>query len=253
MEELNNSLLKKLAFIKVNEVNLEVCMGLVQIYEEIAKLVSVESIANKILPMLINILVTGNIDKNSFDKIMNLVLTYLNRIKESREKDLESVQSIAINNNQNENSYNSINQSQKSKKEVNTNFFEDFFNENINEKITTELNLLHEYHDLPVKDYDKNISITLKLRKNLKKENDYTTISEPQNDNIITNHQNQTNNLFDEDTKSQNDNIHEEEKIINYFTQSNHHEIMSSPQEEQIINQSVKHDLGTDPELLLDD
>lgn len=254
MEELNNSLLKKLAFIKVNEVNLEVCMGLVQIYEEIAKLVSVESIANKILPMLINILVTGNIDKNSFDKIMNLVLTYLNRIKESREKDLESVQSIAINNNQNENSYNSINHSQKSKKEVNTNFFEDFFNENINEKITTELNLLHEYQDLPVKDYDKNISITLKLRKNLKKGNDYTTISEPQNDdNIITNHQNQTNNLFDEDTKSQNDNIHEEEKIINYFTQSNHHDIMSCPQEEHIINQSVKHDLGTDPELLLDD
>lgn len=251
-EELNNTLLKKLAFIKVNEVNLEVCMGLVQIYEEIAKLVSVESIADKILPMLINILVTGNIDKNSFDKIMSLVLAYLTRIKESREKDLESVQ-IVLKNNQEENSSNPINQTKKSKKEVNSDFFENFFNENINEKINTELNLLHEVHDLPAKDYDNNISISLKLKKNIKKENDYTAISEPKNDNIITNHQKQISHIFDDDRKSQNENIGEEEKIINYLTQSNHHDILSSPYSEHIVNQTVKHELGTDPELLFDE
>ena len=51
---------------------------------EIAKIVNLEGVANKILPNLISMLVSGNIAKSNFDKIMNLVKTYLDQIKKNR-------------------------------------------------------------------------------------------------------------------------------------------------------------------------
>ena len=57
--------------------NNDICMCICDIYLEISKIVSLEGIANKILPNLISMLVTGNITKSNFDKIMKLITTYL--------------------------------------------------------------------------------------------------------------------------------------------------------------------------------
>ena len=56
-------------------------MCICDIYLEISKIVSLEGIANKILPNLISMLVMGNITKSNFDKIMKLITTYLDQIK----------------------------------------------------------------------------------------------------------------------------------------------------------------------------
>ena len=59
-------------------------MCICDIYLEIAKIVSLEGITNKILPNLISQLVIGNVTKSNFDKIMNLIKTYLDQIKTNR-------------------------------------------------------------------------------------------------------------------------------------------------------------------------
>lgn len=85
---INENLLTNLDKIRKGDNSAEICMLISSIYEEIAKIVSVNSIANKILPNLISILVSGNISKGNFDTLMQLVHKYLDRIKKDREKDL---------------------------------------------------------------------------------------------------------------------------------------------------------------------
>ena len=58
-----------------------IMISVYDIYLEISKIVNLEGIANKILPNLISMLVTGNITKSNFDKIMKLITTYLDQIK----------------------------------------------------------------------------------------------------------------------------------------------------------------------------
>lgn len=85
---INENLLTNLDKIRKGDNSAKICMLISSIYEEIAKIVSVNSIANKILPNLISILVSGNISKGNFDTLMQLVHKYLDRIKKDREKDL---------------------------------------------------------------------------------------------------------------------------------------------------------------------
>ena len=85
---INDNLLTNLDKIRKGDNSAEICMLISSIYEEIAKIVSVNAIANKILPNLISILVSGNISKGNFDTLMQLVHKYLDRIKKDREKDL---------------------------------------------------------------------------------------------------------------------------------------------------------------------
>lgn len=85
---INDHLLSSLEKIKKNDNTSEVCMKIAFIYEEISKIVSVESIANKILPNLISIIVSGNISKKNFETLMQMIQKYLERIKKEREKDL---------------------------------------------------------------------------------------------------------------------------------------------------------------------
>ena len=46
--------------------NNDICMCICDIYLEISKIVSLEGIANKILPNLISMLIKGNITKSNF-------------------------------------------------------------------------------------------------------------------------------------------------------------------------------------------
>ena len=85
---INENLLNNLDKIRKTDNGAEICMLISSIYEEIAKVVTIISIANKILPNLISILVSGNISKGNFDSLMSIVHKYLDRIKKDREKDL---------------------------------------------------------------------------------------------------------------------------------------------------------------------
>ena len=85
---INDRLLVTLEKVRKVDNNNDVCMCICDIYLEIAKIVNLEGIANKILPNLISMLVTANITKSNFDKIMNLITTYLDQIKKNRYNEL---------------------------------------------------------------------------------------------------------------------------------------------------------------------
>ena len=85
---INDKLLATLEKVRKADGNNDVCMCICDIYLEISKIVSLEGIANKILPNLISMLVTSNITKSNFDKIMELIKTYLDQIKKNRYNEL---------------------------------------------------------------------------------------------------------------------------------------------------------------------
>jgi len=85
---INDKLLGTLEKVRKLDNNNDICMCICDIYLEIAKIVNLEGIANKILPNLISMLVSANITKNNFDKIMGLVRTYLDQIKNNRYNEL---------------------------------------------------------------------------------------------------------------------------------------------------------------------
>ncbi len=85
---INDKLLGTLEKVRKTDSNNDVCMCICDIYLEIAKIVNLEGIANKILPNLISMLVTANITKSNFDKIMGLITTYLDQIKKNRYNEL---------------------------------------------------------------------------------------------------------------------------------------------------------------------
>ena len=121
---INDKLLATLDKVRKTDGNNDICMSICDIYLEISKIVSLEGIANKILPNLISMLVSGNITKSNFDKIMSLVSNYLDQIKKNRYNELISdgamlnVDSLA-NNKENELNANNSNNNNKEKEEDN--------------------------------------------------------------------------------------------------------------------------------------
>ena len=121
---INDKLLATLEKVRRTDGNNDICMCICDIYLEISKIVSLEGIANKILPNLISMLVTGNITKSNFDKIMKLITTYLDQIKKNRYNELISdgsmlnVDSLA-NNKENDFGGNNNNNNNKQKEEDN--------------------------------------------------------------------------------------------------------------------------------------
>ena len=119
---INDKLLATLEKVRRTDGNNDVCMCICDIYLEISKIVSLEGIANKILPNLISMLVRGNITKSNFDKIMKLITTYLDQIKKNRYNELISdgsmlnVDSLA---NNKENDFGGNNNNNKQKEEDN--------------------------------------------------------------------------------------------------------------------------------------
>ena len=87
---INDKLLTTLDKVRKTDGNNDICMSICDIYLEISKIVSLEGIANKILPNLISMLDSGNITKSNFDKIMSLVSNYLDQIKKNRYNELIS-------------------------------------------------------------------------------------------------------------------------------------------------------------------
>ena len=96
---INENFLSNLDKIRKSNNNNEICMIIVDIYEEIAKVVNTDGIATKILPGLITMLSGGNVTKKNFLKLYNIVQMYLERIKNNRINDLSDDDGIVIDNN----------------------------------------------------------------------------------------------------------------------------------------------------------
>ena len=215
---INDKLLATLEKVRKADGNNEVCMAICDIYKEISKVVSLEGIANKILPNLITMLVTANITKSNFDKIMELVSSYLDQIKKNRYNELINdgamlnVDSLA-NNKENESNSNNTNAKDEdnfmdtllaSSKPItttntNTKGSEDFINDLLGN---------NSFSNLPASNTNVNIN-TNNIKSNINNNSNDTftfvgnnsnnTINNINNNNKISNTTNNSSNEFDFD------------------------------------------------------
>lgn len=125
---INDTLLNSIEKLRKQDNKLQTCICLVDIYEEISSHAKIESIANKVLPNLIAILVSGEISSNLFNRIMTLVQTYLDKIHVFRQKDFTSENEInKSNTNQLSSSIGNISEGNK---QSNDDFLSMFFQSN---------------------------------------------------------------------------------------------------------------------------
>lgn len=85
---INASLLQFLDLFCKKNLSYPICVGVLKIYEEIEKCVSIDAITKKIIPNLISILSTGSLSPLLFDNFITLIQKLLRKIKNSREKEL---------------------------------------------------------------------------------------------------------------------------------------------------------------------
>ena len=189
---INESLLNNLEKIRKADNNNEICMTIADIYEEIAKIVNIEGIANKILPNLISILVGANITKTNFNTIMKLVQTYLERIRKSRFNELAddagSIGNTIMNNNNNNN------QSQED------NFMDSLLNQgNNNNKGNDKDDFLSSFFDNTQTNKNNNINNNNGINFTSSSNQNKTTTSTNNDFNFITSssNNNNTKSLFD--------------------------------------------------------
>ena len=189
---INESLLNNLEKIRKADNNNEICMTIADIYEEIAKIVNIEGIANKILPNLISILVGANITKTNFNSIMKLVQTYLERIRKSRFNELAddagSIGNTIMNNNNNNN------QSQED------NFMDSLLNQgNNNNKGNDKDDFLSSFFDNTQTNKNNNINNNNGINFTSSSNQNKTTTSTNNDFNFITSssNNNNTKSLFD--------------------------------------------------------
>ena len=83
-QTLRNEIMKSLEKFRSNETDPRVCMKMLEIYEEIAKILGPEDIGGKILPGIIPMLITGQFTKSEFKDLMSSVRRLLDQIETYR-------------------------------------------------------------------------------------------------------------------------------------------------------------------------
>ena len=258
---INDKLLGTLEKVRKVDNNNDVCMCICDIYLEIAKIVNLEGIANKILPNLISMLVTSNITKSNFDKIMNLITTYLDQIKKNRYNELINdgstlnVDSLA--NNKQNNDF-SLNPTKEDKED--DNFMDSLLasskpitNTNTNSKGNEEfLNNLLGSNSLS--SFNTPTTTTTNINKTNNMNNDFTfvgsTSDNKSNFNTNTNNNTNTSNQFDFDfgsstsTNKKNDLFAGVSSNTNYnMPSSNNNDLFNNMNINKTNNNSNKGDL----------
>lgn len=76
--------MKCLERVRSKETDPKVCMKMLEIYEEIGKVLGPEEIGMKILPGIIPMLMTGNFTKSEFQELMSTVRRLLDQIEQHR-------------------------------------------------------------------------------------------------------------------------------------------------------------------------
>lgn len=87
-QTLKVDVIKSLEKIRQNETDPRVCLKMLEIYEEIGKILGPEEIAARILPGIIPMLVTGQFTKSEFKDLMGAVRRLLDQIEAYRMKSL---------------------------------------------------------------------------------------------------------------------------------------------------------------------
>jgi hypothetical protein len=87
-QTLKTEVMKSLERIRSKETDPKVCMKMLEIYEEIAKILGPEEIAQKILPGIMPMLITGQFTKGEFKSLMSSVRRLLEQIEVHRMKSL---------------------------------------------------------------------------------------------------------------------------------------------------------------------
>ena len=201
---INENLLNNLDRVRQSDNSKEICMLIVNIYEDISKVVTTLSIANKILPSIISILVSGNISRKNFEMIMGLVLKYLDAIKKDRDKDLydeeignnnNNLENLDMNFPQQVNPMPNLNDNNNSKDD-NKDFLADFFGGDNNNKNNENKNEINNFLN------NNNNVNDMNLNKDNTNINNFTGVNKENN---ITNNTNNNNNNLDNNMNNNND------------------------------------------------
>lgn len=72
-QTLKNEVMKSLERVRAKETDPIVCMKMLEIYEEIGKILGPEEVGMKILPGIIPMLISGQFTKKEFSDLMNSV------------------------------------------------------------------------------------------------------------------------------------------------------------------------------------
>ena len=88
---MKDKILKTFDKIRNTESDPQVCMLLLKIYEQMARVLGVEEIGLKILPGIIPMLISGSFTRSQFSDMMATVRRLLDQIEKHREKDLREM------------------------------------------------------------------------------------------------------------------------------------------------------------------
>ena len=83
-QTLKTDVVKSLEKLRINDNNPKVCLKMLQVYEEIGKILGPEEVGQKILPGIIPMLVTGQFTQDEFKNLMNTVRSLLDQIEKYR-------------------------------------------------------------------------------------------------------------------------------------------------------------------------
>lgn len=90
-QTMKDKILKSFEKIRATETDPQVCMMLLKIYEQMARVLGVEEIGLKILPGIIPMLISGTFTRAQFTDMMSTVRRLLDQIEKHKEKDLREM------------------------------------------------------------------------------------------------------------------------------------------------------------------
>ena len=90
-QTMKDKILKTFDKVRANETDPQICMMLLKIYEQMARVLGVEEIGLKILPGIIPMLISGTFTRGQFTDMMQTVRRLLDQIEKHREKDLREM------------------------------------------------------------------------------------------------------------------------------------------------------------------
>ena len=90
-QTMKDKILKTFEKIRTTETDPQVCMMLLKIYEQMARVLGVEEIGLKILPGIIPMLISGTFTRSQFSDMMSTVRRLLDQIEKHKEKDLREM------------------------------------------------------------------------------------------------------------------------------------------------------------------
>lgn len=90
-QTMKDKILKSFEKVRATETDPHVCMMVLKIYEQMARVLGVEEIGMKILPGIIPMLIQGTFTRAQFSDMMSTVRRLLDQIEKHKEKDLREM------------------------------------------------------------------------------------------------------------------------------------------------------------------